>query len=186
MSNQSDIPYLRRLQARAAKSAIKRARELYDAQAARKDLESISDPIEQNKRKMELRQQVNNEVQRMARRLTELVPNDGSLGNLKNARVEALRTYQQMSHNELVVAPALAESNLRSPILRDYYSSLEDATLSAPSFDIDYLNPMSNNTTTAENSVGDEEFLDSWIRQQMGRNRASNETDQNTTETFLV
>ena len=42
------------------------------------------------------------------------------------------------------------------------------------------------NTTTAEDLASEEEFLEAWKRQQAGRNRNSNENDQDTMETFLA
>ena len=178
MSNSTELPTLRRLQARAAKSAIKRVQELYDVETARKDLESISDPVERNKRKALLRQQVDDKIQHMASRLTELIPNDRALGNQQKAHVELLRNFRKTSNSELMFTAPVDENSLQSPILQNY-------TRNTPPFDIDYLNPMGN-TTTAEDLASEEEFLEAWKRQQAGRNRNSNENDQDTMETFLA
>ena len=69
-------PSLRRLQARAAKSAIRRVQELYDADAAAKELAAIADPKERQARALKLRQETQQEIETLAQRLTDLVPSD--------------------------------------------------------------------------------------------------------------
>ena len=64
----------RRLQARAAKSALKRARELYSPETAKQILDSIVDPLERERKKKELRENAEKEISRIAQRLSDLVP----------------------------------------------------------------------------------------------------------------
>eukprot|EP00980_Cylindrotheca_fusiformis_P003164 scaffold721_cov131-Cylindrotheca_fusiformis.AAC.54 len=97
----NEKPSTRRLQARAAKSAIKRVGELYDAAGAQKELDGIQDPKERNKRARELREQVDTEIKYLAKRLSELVPTAPS-SEFKD-RVVQLRTFTRTSANELVV-----------------------------------------------------------------------------------
>eukprot|EP00977_Amphora_coffeiformis_P003622 scaffold703_cov168-Amphora_coffeaeformis.AAC.25 len=64
----------RRLQARAAKSALKRAKELYSPETATKILGNIVDPLQRERKKKELRENAEKEINRIAQRLTDLVP----------------------------------------------------------------------------------------------------------------
>ena len=64
----------RRLQTRAAKSAIKRCQELLDLQKLNDSVASIDDPKERKAKKKELREATKTEMQYMAKKLTELVP----------------------------------------------------------------------------------------------------------------
>lgn len=91
----------RRLQARAAKSAVRRAIQLYDQKANDKQLNNISDPEKRERRQKELREETKNETRQIADRLTSLVPTDMDL----EAPLERYQapTYKQLSRNEYVV-----------------------------------------------------------------------------------
>lgn len=67
-------PSIRRLQARAAKSAVQRVNELYDPKRAKEALKDISEPSERKKKAAEIRKQTDDEIKYLAKRLTELVP----------------------------------------------------------------------------------------------------------------
>lgn len=71
-------PSTRLLQARAAKSAHKRAVELYDAEGINRKLAQVTDPEERKRIKKEMSQETQDEVEYMARRLTELIPRTSS------------------------------------------------------------------------------------------------------------
>jgi hypothetical protein len=80
-------PSTRQLQARAAKSAQKRAVELFDAEGAQKELDLVEDLDLRHKRKKEMRQQTQQELDYMARRLTALIPRCGSLAGIDQEQV---------------------------------------------------------------------------------------------------
>lgn len=185
MCNESEIPVTRRLQARAAKSAIKRVRDLYNAEAAREEVDSIRDPEECDKRKVEQRRKADEEIQQMARRLTELIPTDLSLSNQENGRVEQfyhVQDFKRVSRNELVLPFSLGD--MKSPASQSYFSAISnDKSEDALSYEIEYLNPMGN-TTSSE--AGVDEFIEAWKRQMAGSNTSSNENDEDAIDTVLV
>lgn len=81
-------PSTRRLQARAAKSAVRRVQEIYDPAIARRELDGISDPIERDRRANELKEQAQREIDDMAARLSNLTPPDMILDIPSRNRVE--------------------------------------------------------------------------------------------------
>jgi hypothetical protein len=83
-------PSTRQLQARAAKSAQKRAVELFDAEGALKKLDLVEDLDLRHERQKELRQQTQQELDYMARRLTELIPRCGSLAGIDQEQLVLL------------------------------------------------------------------------------------------------
>jgi hypothetical protein len=94
MSNIPDgsRPSTRRLQARAAKSAIRRVQQLYDPERTRLELEAIADPDERKRRAVELRHEAEEEVRYMADRLSALIPLDMALDNPQDTRVDQYST----------------------------------------------------------------------------------------------
>jgi hypothetical protein len=68
-------PSSRRLQARAAKSAIRRVQEIYDA-ALEEDFDSISDVTGHEARKAEIREREHAEIEFLTEQLVELVPQE--------------------------------------------------------------------------------------------------------------
>jgi plasmid maintenance system killer protein len=74
MLEENEEPSTRRLQARAAKAAIRRVQELYDTEGAQNELDGISDQKERDQKKRELRQKIEEEEKYFAKRLSELVP----------------------------------------------------------------------------------------------------------------
>lgn len=69
-------PSARRLQARAAKSAIKHAQTIHDPTIAKAVLDRITNPTERDKKAKELREQANAELSQLKERLTDLIPTD--------------------------------------------------------------------------------------------------------------
>ena len=190
MSKDSDLSASRRLQTRAAKSAIKRAQEIYNAEAAREEVDRILDPADRDRRAAKRRQESDDEIQQMAKRLTELIPTDGCLA--KPARIELYDAinFERISPNEYVMTQS-PPVDIDSQALLNLLASRRNKTSTAAAYEIDYLNPMGNTT----NSTGDDEFIEEWynqhfLLQQQGRNSSSadeNEDDQeDAVETFLV
>jgi hypothetical protein len=100
--NATETPSTRRLQARAAKSAIRRAQEIYNAADARNLLDSIDDPMERDRRALELRQEADLEIQLIAKRLSDLIPTDFSLDDQEIRKMEQYTTtnFKRTSSNE--------------------------------------------------------------------------------------
>ena len=67
-------PDIHRLRARAAKSAVRRARDIYNPEAARNYLESIDDPIIRAKAAIKLKGEAQKEIQFMGNELMRLLP----------------------------------------------------------------------------------------------------------------
>jgi hypothetical protein len=178
---ESELPSTRRLQARAAKSAIKRALELYDAQNATAELDKIADPIERSKKAAELRQAVDEEIKLLGQRLTELIPNDLSLDRVGDAKV------QQYDSNSFIHASA---NEYVMPFRGDKSQSLESlfksqkGNLTSAADEIDYLNPMGDS-----NDGVDDEFINEWMKRYLDRGNSTNEENddqENAVQTFLV
>jgi hypothetical protein len=102
-------PSLRKLQARAAKSAIQRVQQLYDAETAMKELEGISDPKEREKKALELRKRTDDEIQCLTKKLTELVPTGLSEEFESKTRMQQYRqrNFKKTSSNEYVLVDPL-------------------------------------------------------------------------------
>lgn len=98
-------PSARRLQARAAKSAINRAQTIYDAQIAREELDSIENEEERDLKKTELRRTAKAEMDYLASQLSELIPTDLVLENKdRQTKIQQFkRGYKKSSSHELIV-----------------------------------------------------------------------------------
>jgi hypothetical protein len=114
--NAADVLSTRRLQARAAKSAIRRAQELYNAETAREILDQIPDPVERDRKAAQLRQDADAEIQYLAQRLSDLIPTDKSLEDREKTTMEQYRAtnkFKRTSENEyLVDSPTLGEPSV--------------------------------------------------------------------------
>ena len=97
-------PSIRRLQARAAKSAIRRAQELYDADAAQKELDNIEDPGERDRMAKVLREKTATEIKYLAKRLADLVPTSYS-GEFDDFGIDQFRDsrYKRTSSHEYTI-----------------------------------------------------------------------------------
>jgi hypothetical protein len=138
---EDELPNTRRLQARAAKSAIRRVQEIYDAEGARKMLDAIKDPNERNRKADEMRRDAAKEVQFLADRLSNLLPNDLSLYRNKRSRIEA--------YNSFVLQSPRPTSRVIEELLSDVANS--------SNYEIDYLNPSGKSM----DKNGDE-FIEQW------------------------
>jgi hypothetical protein len=96
-------PSTRRLQARAAKSAVRRIQQLYDPERARSELDAITDPDVRKKRASELRQEAEEEVRHMADRLSVLIPLDMALDNPEDTRVDQYSTRSQLRESSQAI-----------------------------------------------------------------------------------
>ena len=132
-------PSARRLQARAAKSAIKRAQEIYDAAAAQKELDSIQDPRERSRKQAAMRRAAEAEMAYIATALSELIPTDLQFDRNRQMKIQQLvrRHYKPSSSHEIIVDSPVDES-----------SSL-DSLLGRP-----------------DDSETDEEFVEAWLKRQ--------------------
>ena len=133
---ENEKPSLRRLQARAAKSAIRRVQALYDPEGARKELDKISDPKKRNKRANELRDNTESEVTLIAKRLCDLVPTGLSKEFEKGTHIQQYRQKQFVrtsSHEYIMQDPiddtaAVIKSLRSSTAKNDNTSGSNDET----------------------------------------------------------
>lgn len=93
----NEEPGLERLQARVAKSAIKRVNEIYD-EAINEDLDSIVDELERETRKAQIREKNKAEIQYLKTQLVELVPRKykGNLSKPFKVNVYGLRNLRRI------------------------------------------------------------------------------------------
>lgn len=116
-------PSTRRLQARAAKSAVKRAQEIFDASNARKILDNIKDPQERDRVAAEMRRKSDEEIQYLAKKLSELIPTDTSpQGQEETMRFEQFSTneYERVSPNRYVLRRKLDVSAALQTLMNEY------------------------------------------------------------------
>lgn len=179
---ESELPNTRRLQTRAAKSAIKRVQEIYDAESARAALDKITDPAERDQKAAEFRLAAEEEIKFLAQRLSELIPNDFALGSGQGTDVQQFdsRSFTRASSHEYIM-PSRRD---RSPTLEQLLKSLK-GKVKSPGDHIDYLNPMGDGSDNA-----DDEFIEEWSKRYLAsRGNSTKEGDddqENAIETFLV
>lgn len=174
---ENEAPSARRLQARAAKSAIRRIQEIRDPKAAKKELDCIVDPKERNLRAEEMRQESEREVQFLAKRLTELIPTDLSLDSNKTVLFQGLDPsfYERTSSHEYVMRTPASSSFTIDNLIQQAKSTVKDD-------EIDYLNP--SGKTATEN---DDEFIKEWEKQSKTINIESGDGEQDDdTKTVLA
>lgn len=136
-------PSSRRLQARAAKSAIRRVQSIYDAQKVRKELDSIENENDRSLKKAELRRASDAEIAYLASQLSELIPADLILENKdRQTKIQQFkRVYKKSSSHEIIVE--------------------NTDTLSSS------IQSLFNKTNDDEQS--DEEFVEAWLKRQQER-----------------
>ncbi|GAX26256.1 hypothetical protein FisN_16Lh086 [Fistulifera solaris] len=101
MNESSDIPETRRLQARAAKSAVRHVQDLYGLSA--EVLKQLPDGEEKIQKTMELKHQIEQETESLAKQLSELIPTDRAL-RLNDVKLEMYsREYKKVSSTEMVL-----------------------------------------------------------------------------------
>lgn len=160
-------PSVRRLQARAAKSAIRRVQEIYDAQSAREKLDRIEDPDERNRMARALREETEIEIKYLANRLTELVPNSYSSefddGLLEVQQLRDTRRYKRTSSHEFTIDS-----------LEDTATALKGVKI--PNFDsrVDELDKSSSNSDLIKEF--DDDFLESYLEHL--ENKDSDDSDE--------
>jgi hypothetical protein len=135
--------------------------EIYDADKARAELATISDPVQRDKRASELQQLVVDEIKLLADRLSELIPTDCSMDRSKIASTQLYdaRSFKRTSANSYVM-PSRGED--RSPALdRLLWNMKPDKT-----YEIDYLNPMGDGSGS-EDSSKDDEFIEEWEKRNL-------------------
>lgn len=183
--NDTEVPSIRRLQSRAAKSAIKRVNELYRNATVTPELDQIADPDERQKQASIIQQDIDDEIKSLADRLASLVPNDLS-SDEPDVTVEQynLDTPKRTSgtNQYSYTIPSL---QTQSPTLRRLFANYHaSSNHSTASYEIDYLNPMGTNDTSL-----DDEFIAEWYQQNRGSkpiDSDKHDDQENFQETFLV
>lgn len=165
-------PSTRRLQARAAKSAIQRSQEIYNATSVRALLETIEDPAERDQTKARLRQDAEAEIQHLAKRLTELIPTDMNLDSPTTRYV--VPDFKKKSNNEYVASEPLDYSPSLERLRAVSQMEIDDATTAsllqpvvdeaAPSTSDDLH--QGDNLTTKK----DDEFVEAWEKRHLASN----------------
>ena len=183
--NSTKTPSIRRLQARAAKSAIRRVNDIYNANQAATELNKITDPMKRQQRATVLRLEAEVEVKKLADMLTELVPTD-----LKWDVSESELQIEQYQASYYLGSPKQKKYKIpsmesESPALRQLFKNYTGNYMFAgESFEIDYLNPMGSNDLSS-----DDEFLAEWYRTYKGSKQGdTNHSDdgENVITTILV
>jgi len=155
---QGEVPSVRRLQARAAKSAVKRAQQLHNASDVKAELDSISDPEERDRRAKELRQKADEEIKHLAQRLSDLVPTDLSLDDRRRTKIEQFtyepKDFTKTSANHEFILQKSPDVIRNSAVhkLVEYYDSIDEDTGD------------DSNSTAA-----DDEYIKEWERAQYSR-----------------
>ena len=168
---ENELPTTRRLQARAAKSAIRRAQEIYDAASARGALDAIEDPEERKRLAVQMRLDADNEIKYLATKLSELIPTDLSLDDGRHTRIQqyAPTDFTRTSSKEYVVRSNRHQS--------DAIKTLTDAVKEeSPGDEIDYLNPSGKDR--------DDGFVEEWL--QRSQDGSSNDNDDPDTKMLLA
>jgi hypothetical protein len=170
---EEEQPTTRRLQARAAKSAVRRVQEIYDANKARAELATISDPVQRDRRALELQRLAADEVKQLAERLSELIPTDCSMDRSKTTPTQLFdaRSFKRTSSNNYVMS---SQGD-------DWIQALDRLLREVKpekTYEIDYLNPMGDDSGS-EDSFKDDEFVEEWEKRhlQMPGNVSNSEID---------
>jgi len=162
----------RRLQARAAKSAARHVQKLYNSVEASEELKGIQDPVEREKRAKAMRQDVQKEIDYLAKRLSDLVPTDLSLDDPWTFRpVEAytMKDFVKTSSNEFLVRDKTAVEKLLDDNRDD-------------SADTDYFDIIAKDL-----KAQDDEFIEEWSRQRYGeKDEAIDDDDDGRVDTTLA
>lgn len=197
---EGEHPSLRRLQARAAKSAIRRVQELYDSEAATKELNNISDPDERGKKALDMRKRTDEEIQHLAKRLTELVPRGMSGEVAETTRIQQFRQkskFVKSSSHEYVMRDDPPENISSSESIFEDLSVMKaeviepteaDETPAANEEDSSIQEPPQQKhkddngvDDIVSNSNEDDEFVQAYIRQQDTSGADVDDDDEDTT-----
>jgi hypothetical protein len=162
---ENELPSTRRLQARAAKSAIRRAQEIYgDAASARSALDAIEDPKERNRQAAQMRGKADDEINYLATKLSELIPMDLSLDDGGKTHV------QQFAPTEFVKTSSkeysIRSNREQSAAIKSLTDDLKEET---PGDEIDYLNPLGKDR--------DDEFVEEWMKRNQDGSNSDDDPD---------
>jgi hypothetical protein len=117
-------PSSRKLQARAAKSAIRRVQELYDVQALNNQVDTISDPEKKKKKKAELREMTKTEIKYIGKRLSQLIPT-ANFDDIDEIQIQQFKQtkFRKTGSNEYVMTggPPPQFSSSAIDLLRNKY-----------------------------------------------------------------
>jgi hypothetical protein len=149
---EGEEPTSRRLQARTAKSAIRRVQEIYDAESAKLELAKIRDPRQRDRMKQLMQQRSESEIQYLKAALTQLVPLDDS--NPIPVKILREKKFKKISPNEFIVVEEDFEDE----------GDVDDLSRKLRHNMIDDSNDKVNDNENAN------DFVDAWeMRQQGGR-----------------
>jgi hypothetical protein len=137
----------RRLQARAAKSARARVRNLQIEIS--ETLSGIHDEEERGRKSLELQKMMDDEKAYMAKRLTELIPTDPCSNDARTEAFRPLDNYYRTSPNEYVL------NSTRTTTDEQVYSLKRKFKLT----NFNELDPFD------DNDLKDDEFIDAWANQ---------------------
>jgi hypothetical protein len=178
--NGTKAPSIRRLQSRAAKSAIQRVTEIFNSERILVELSQLNGDSERQHRAATLRHEAEMEVKHLADRLADLIPNQSSWDE---SELE-LRIEQYSSGNVLRASSQafrLPSIETESPALRklfDKYTMLAKPTMT---YEVDYMNPMGSSELSA-----DDEFIIEWNEQNKAGAMENSQDGENSTEPILV
>jgi hypothetical protein len=148
---------------------------LYDAEGARKELEKISDPKKRNKRKKELRDNTENEVKLIAKRLGDLVPTGFSKEFEKRSHIQQYRqsSFVKASSHEYIMQDPIVDAAAVGEILRSSASNKDGTS--------------DSNDETADADKGDE-FIEAYAAyiEQHQQKKSSDDDDDDDTTTLLA
>lgn len=172
-------PSTRRLQARAAKSAIQRSQEIYNATSVRALLETIEDPVERDQTKARLRQDAEAEIQHLAKRLTELIPTDMNLDSPTTRYV--VPDFKKKSNNEYVASEPLDYSPSLERLRAVSQMEIDDASAASLSQPVvDEAAPSTSDDLDHGDDLTvqkDDEFVEAWEKRHLASNNSPEEDD---------
>jgi hypothetical protein len=170
-----DTPSARRLQARAAKSAIHRVLNLYNASAS--ELDGISNYKKRGRRQKELKAETDNEVQYLARKLTELVPTTDSeeFGSEEGSQIYLLRDYVKTGDNEYKLKQRLPQNESLVPTKPFKDNQIPNTTkITDLKIKLGDLDEQEENITNQR----DGEFIEAYLKQ---KNNVGSDNDEGNT-----
>jgi hypothetical protein len=181
-------PSLRRLQARAAKSAIRRVQQLYDPQRARNELDEVSDLEKRNAVATEMRMRAEEEIKFLAERMTELLPPPSDTSDEFKDRTVVKRFQQRKEPSGWV----RVNSHEYRPIFDDSYDAVKSVEQDITDFeseakDGDVLEEMNAHSATqgkrkdtSMSNSNDNEFVQAFLEQKQANVPDVDEDDDNT------
>ena len=98
---EGEEPTSRRLQARTAKSAIRRVQAIYSGDTVKQELSRITDPTQREEKKKSMRQRSEIEIQYLRDSITNLVPIDDS--DPVPVKIFREKSFKKISPNEFLV-----------------------------------------------------------------------------------